>query len=86
VQRRYLGIPSATQARISEYFEYLTLYKHPGPEAISLISQLPASMHHDITTFMFFEIVQKVGGRPGACRPVRVCVCARVRMCVCACI
>lgn len=60
---RYLGIPVDTQQRISQYFEYLTTYQHPGPEAISLLSQLPHSMFHDITNWMFFEIVNKVRGR-----------------------
>jgi len=57
---RYLGIPGDLQTRISEYFEYLTIYNHPGPEAINLLSQLPHSMFHDISTWMFFEVVNKV--------------------------
>jgi len=57
---RYLGVPVDTQVRINDYFEYLTTYCHPGPEAISLLSQLPVSMFHDITTWMYYDTVNKV--------------------------
>lgn len=60
VYSRYLGVPVDTQSRINEYFDYLTTYQHPGPEAISLLNQLPHSMFQDIMTWMFFGRVNKV--------------------------
>lgn len=59
--RRYLGAPKPLAKRIDGYFEYLTMYSHPGPDGMALIGQLPSSMHQDIAVWMYKDLVNKVG-------------------------
>ncbi|KXZ48351.1 hypothetical protein GPECTOR_28g758 [Gonium pectorale] len=45
---RYLGAPPELRDRVAEYFDFLALNQHPGPDADSFLSELPRGLVEDI--------------------------------------
>ena len=57
---RYLGLPPELNKRIQEYFEYISIYSHPGVEGMQILQDLPTSLMQDVLEHMHKKIIERV--------------------------
>lgn len=57
---RYQGVPPAHQTTVSDYFDHLTQYNHPGSDGMALMTELPQGLFRATMTDLFIPILSRV--------------------------
>ncbi|EFJ50501.1 hypothetical protein VOLCADRAFT_88913 [Volvox carteri f. nagariensis] len=57
---RYKGASHSMRVRVDEYYDFMAQFDHPGPDGVSLLSELPAALHAEVLSSVFERMLVKV--------------------------
>lgn len=56
----YFGISEAVKSQLDTYYDYLSIYKHPGSYFHEVVSNLPRNIDRDIYGFLYKSVIEAV--------------------------
>ncbi|GLI67898.1 hypothetical protein VaNZ11_012222 [Volvox africanus] len=77
---RYMGAPEEHQVRVADYFDFLIENDHPGPEADSVLHELPRGLLEDIKWSLYSTALTKLPLFAGCDEPFMAALQARLTL------